>query len=829
MKKNKSKIGESMSTYKQKFKWKRTDEKEKVAKVETVKNSKKHRMKEKNVQKKHERPKHSHGGGFVSNSILNSSLDVWKGCKLLNIMKRDKPLPWIDRKLPSTRSLELSVPWSLDNEGVEAQNVEPCIPPCVTYKDFVSKASLQQLDIELGNFAKFVRLTDNQILARKNFISEIESLLSSMWPQVKIQQFGSFATEEVCTFASDVDLAFWGIVPSDDGGTGGNEWNNGSVCMSQESYRRTMEAIERKKKKRERVLAWEKLLSDLDKQSLGNESERSEPNIDEGNEDLFIIDRTGVKVVDSEEAVDIKNDADSDGNDSVDKMSEYHRRERDIFTNSKSSLSSSNLKNSESDEDFSAVDDFPDDERNRTDFDINISSTKVTYFGAPLSELIKGNEMDASSRTKVVNALVKLGKRLWKQSYTQNVQVRKKARVPIICMTTRYGFDVDMAIGGHNGIDTSHYVRKCIEKFESFSTVVLFLKILLQQTDLDKPFTGGLGSYRLYVLVAHHFNKHINIGGGVSAAEILLSFLYRYSSYGETGTKARTYLDKSYTIFSEDGEADLSAVNVEDCVEIFRLCFQKLIRRLSDFDNCHGKRKLSLITCLIDVVRLKRERVAVVSKTQAYSSIQKVPDDHPGKVTVSSRPISHTFSKHSHIPQQLPIGESKHSTSVYSVGTDINDINIQSHVPEIDYVNSGKTIPKTDINLEYRVHQIENILQDIYESRKSFRITLIGNGATLEITSLLGPIKNSFTSDAETGERIVTFASNDHSFEFHVNIDQVKDIMVSEEKNPSEGEEDVLRLCRFLNNDGVCICSLILVDKSMDSVAWFHDLMKKYA
>ena len=38
----------------------------------------------------------------------------------------------------------------------------------------------------------------------------------------------------------------------------------------------------------------------------------------------------------------------------------------------------------------------------------------------------------------------------------------------------------------------------------SFAPVVLFLKVLLMQQDLDKPFTGGLGSYKLYVLVAHH-------------------------------------------------------------------------------------------------------------------------------------------------------------------------------------------------------------------------------------------------------------------------------------------------------------------------------------
>ena len=38
----------------------------------------------------------------------------------------------------------------------------------------------------------------------------------------------------------------------------------------------------------------------------------------------------------------------------------------------------------------------------------------------------------------------------------------------------------------------------------SFAPVVIVLKILLNQQGLDKPFSGGLGSYKLYVLVASH-------------------------------------------------------------------------------------------------------------------------------------------------------------------------------------------------------------------------------------------------------------------------------------------------------------------------------------
>lgn len=42
----------------------------------------------------------------------------------------------------------------------------------------------------------------------------------------------------------------------------------------------------------------------------------------------------------------------------------------------------------------------------------------------------------------------------------------------------------------------------------SFAILVVFLKVLLKQQGLDKPFTGGLGSYALYVLVA----RHVSVG-----------------------------------------------------------------------------------------------------------------------------------------------------------------------------------------------------------------------------------------------------------------------------------------------------------------------------
>jgi DNA polymerase sigma len=84
------------------------------------------------------------------------------------------------------------------------------------------------------------------------------------------------------------------------------------------------------------------------------------------------------------------------------------------------------------------------------------------------------------------------------------VEVRHRAKVPIVTTDTKLGFEADVAVGGHNGADTSQFAASQVAKYQSFGPVVLLLKIILAQQDLDKPFTGGLGSFKLYVLVSHH-------------------------------------------------------------------------------------------------------------------------------------------------------------------------------------------------------------------------------------------------------------------------------------------------------------------------------------
>eukprot|EP00804_Cyclotella_cryptica_P003631 CCRYP_002226-RA/>CCRYP_002226-RA protein AED:0.47 eAED:0.47 QI:0/-1/0/1/-1/1/1/0/198 len=122
----------------------------------------------------------------------------------------------------------------------------------------------------------------------------------------------------------------------------------------------------------------------------------------------------------------------------------------------------------------------------------------------------------------------------------------------------------------------------------------------------------------------------------------------------------------------------------------------------------------------------------------------------------------------------------------------------------------------------------ETILSEFHESGFTFRIVVIGNGAILETTSKLGPTSSTSISP-KTGEKLLTFASEDASFEFHVKVDQVCMVtFVTTERLVSGGGTKVMRVSRFLNEKGTPMCSLILADSSSEAIGWFEGMVEKY-
>lgn len=69
------------------------------------------------------------------------------------------------------------------------------------------------------------------------------------------------------------------------------------------------------------------------------------------------------------------------------------------------------------------------------------------------------------TRARVISVLQGLTNHLRRSSFTNTVECRSRARVPIINCNTRTGFEGDIAIGGHNGVDTSTYALRQVNRF----------------------------------------------------------------------------------------------------------------------------------------------------------------------------------------------------------------------------------------------------------------------------------------------------------------------------------------------------------------------------
>mmetsp|Transcript_29231 Transcript_29231/g.67091 ORF Transcript_29231/g.67091 Transcript_29231/m.67091 type:complete len:653 (-) Transcript_29231:718-2676(-) len=68
-------------------------------------------------------------------------------------------------------------------------------------------------------------------------------------------------------------------------------------------------------------------------------------------------------------------------------------------------------------------------------------------------------------RDEVLSVLGRLQRRIRRLRSSTSVEFVRKARVPIIKYKTVYGVDVDVAVGGHNGTDTSKYVGSQAKKY----------------------------------------------------------------------------------------------------------------------------------------------------------------------------------------------------------------------------------------------------------------------------------------------------------------------------------------------------------------------------
>ncbi|KAL7680943.1 hypothetical protein Plhal304r1_c061g0148601 [Plasmopara halstedii] len=155
------------------------------------------------------------------------------------------------------------------------------------------------------------------------------------------------------------------------------------------------------------------------------------------------------------------------------------------------------------------------------------------------------------------------------------VKCLHRAKVPILMvLDTKTKLSIDIGVNrelfetSDHGRSTSLVQRLINSLGTPFTTIIVFLKEFLQQFELNKPFTGGLGSFRLYIMVAHVFRREF------SQLESLSSLLLAF--FGLFGNKKKpNFLHEGTKLplpLGSGGHLRFGSVfRIRDCVEVFAM------------------------------------------------------------------------------------------------------------------------------------------------------------------------------------------------------------------------------------------------------------------
>ena len=152
------------------------------------------------------------------------------------------------------------------------------------------------------------------------------------------------------------------------------------------------------------------------------------------------------------------------------------------------------------------------------------------------------------------------------------------ARIPVLKLQSTSGVPVDITIASsshHTGLAARDLVLKFCQQAPQIVPLVLVLKTFLRSLNLNDPFTGGISSYCIVVLLhkywfeterAQWFSTH---DGG----QLLFNFLYAFVLRFE---KQLTHVDDPLTppVIAEDGVTILQPSEniMQSCYQISRLC-----------------------------------------------------------------------------------------------------------------------------------------------------------------------------------------------------------------------------------------------------------------
>ncbi|XP_041847120.1 terminal nucleotidyltransferase 4B-like [Melanotaenia boesemani] len=127
-----------------------------------------------------------------------------------------------------------------------------------------------------------------------------------------------------------------------------------------------------------------------------------------------------------------------------------------------------------------------------------------------------------------------------------SIKVLDKATVPIIKLTDSFTeVKVDISFNVKSGVKAAWLIKEFKEKYPVLPYLVLVLKQFLLQRDLNEVFTGGIGSYSLFLMAVSFLQLHYRedvCGPNINIGVLLIEFfeLYgRHFNYLKTGIRIK--------------------------------------------------------------------------------------------------------------------------------------------------------------------------------------------------------------------------------------------------------------------------------------------------
>ena len=135
----------------------------------------------------------------------------------------------------------------------------------------------------------------------------------------------------------------------------------------------------------------------------------------------------------------------------------------------------------------------------------------------------------------------KLTQRLMREEWVETSSIRmipntavpvlKFQSKPIFCQANKLvtvSLDVSLEGPGHRGLEAKKLISSISRKFPALRSIVLVLKCFLSRKGLCEPFTGGLSSYVLVLMVARFLQEQSSV---TDIGALLLGFLDFYGNH----------------------------------------------------------------------------------------------------------------------------------------------------------------------------------------------------------------------------------------------------------------------------------------------------------